>query len=366
VQTAHGWHLFAVEQQRFSLSTKHCRTPARVNPNRASRKAPDSKLLPPVPRTYAIQTLGCQMNRSDSERMYGQLESLGFREVDDVDRAALLVLNTCNIREHAESKVYSYLGKHVSRKRKFPRDVTLAVAGCVAQQEGERMLRRVPELDLVFGPQYVNRLEELLEDVKVNGCKVATTEPAHVLKDISKPKRQSDYILKVMRPGYTAEHYIKIVNRIREHIPDASICGDLIVGFPTETEEQFENSLKLMETIKFDVMNTAAYSPRPSTPAAVMDGQIAEEVKAERLARVNRVFTEHALERSMRYVGRTEEVSVENQNPRDASQVVGRSKTNRPVHFAGDISLLKGKLVDVRVSKAFAFSLQGEAVGEAR
>lgn len=485
-----GWHLFVVEQLRYALATTHLRTPTKHNPNRSSRKGNDDDVLPPVPRTYAIQTMGCQMNRSDSERMAGQLEHMGLREVDDAERAAVLVINTCNIREHAETKVYSYLGRHVTRKRKFPRDVTLCVSGCVAQQEGESMLRRIPELDLAFGPQYVNRLDELLDDVARNGCQVAATDPLHILEDISKPKRQSDvtawvnvmygcgesctfctvgnvvrtveqsrtldavraevqsvadagirevvllgqnidaygrdmfpkrnfaellrhihdvdgidrirfttshpryisetlvktcaelpkimpffhippqsgddHVLKEMRRGYTADYFVKVVERIRSHIPDAAICGDMIVGFPRETEEQFENSLKLMETIKFDVMNTAAYSRRPQTPAAEMDGQIEDDVKADRLARMNRVVTEHALERSSRYVGRTEQVLVEHENPRDASQVVGRTETNRPVHFVGDFEALKGKIVPVKISKAFAFSLQGEAVGAPR
>lgn len=487
METPFGWHVFTVEQVRQTLNATHCRTPLRQNPNRNSRKAPGDDLIKPEPRTYALQTLGCQMNRSDSERMAGQLEHIGFTEVMDPFQASLVILNTCNIREHAESKVYSYMGRHVVRKRKFGRDVTLAVAGCVAQQEGEKMLRRIPELDLVFGPQFANRLDELLDQVKSSGCQISATDPVHIIEDITTPRRESSVtawvnviygcgenctfctvgnvvrtveqsrtlgairseivdiakagirevvllgqnidaygrdmvpkrtfaellrhihdvegierirfttshpryisetlvrtcselpkimpffhippqsgnndILKAMRRGYTVESFIKVVDRIREHIPDAAICGDMIVGFPGESEEQFQNSLDLMDLIKFDVMNTAAYSRRPQTPAAVMEDQIDEEVMHERLLKMNRVVSEHAYERSLRYVGRTEDVLVEHQNPKDATQVVGRTPTNRPVHFQGSIDELKGKIVAVKIVKAFSFSLQGEHVG---
>lgn len=486
-KSVHGWHLFVVEQLRQTLNTTHCRTPMRLNPNRKSRKFSDDDILPPLVNTFALQTLGCQMNRSDSERMAGQLKQMGYSEIEDPFRASLVVLNTCNIREHAESKVYSYMGRHVTRKRKFPGDVTLAVAGCVAQQEGEKMLRRVPELDLVFGPQYVNRLDELLEDVQRNGCQVSATDPVHIVEDITKPRRESDVtawiniifgcgenctfctvgnvvrtveqsrtmdairseietaaksgirevvllgqnvdaygrdmrpkrtfaelmrsihdiegierirfttshpryisenlvrtcaelpkimpsfhippqsgdnaILKAMQRGYTAENFASVVKQIRQHIPDAAICGDMIVGFPGETDEQFQHSLDMMQSIKFDVMNTASYSPRPSTPAAVMEQQVTEEVKHERLLKMNKVVSEHAYERSLRYVGRIEEVLVEHENPKDASKVVGRNPTNRPVHFTGRIEELKGKLVPVKIVKAFSFSLQGEQAG---
>lgn len=484
VQTHDGWHVFVVEQVRHVLHLKHERTPSKENPN---RRRQDVGVVEPVEGTFAVQTLGCQMNRSDSERMAGELVRLGYTEIDDAFRAAVLVLNTCNIREHAESKVYSYIGRHVERKRSFANKVTLAVAGCVAQQEGERMLRRIPELDLVFGPQYVNRLGDLLEDVKRNLCQVAATEPVHIMEDISKPKRGStvtawvnvlygcgenctfctvgnvvrsveqsrtmdairkevedialagirevvllgqnidaygrdmyprrkfaellryihdvdgidrirfttshpryisgglvktcaqlpkvmpffhippqsgnDEVLKAMRRGYTVRSFKAVVRRIRQEMPDAAICGDMIVGFPGETEEQFQESLKLMEELKFDVMNTAAYSPRPHTPAAVMDGQVPEAVKSDRLARINRVVTRHAEERSRRYVGRVEHILVEGINPRDGTQVVGRNPNNRPVLFAGS-DAMKGKIVPVKIVKAYPFSLTGEQVGE--
>ncbi|CAN8065193.1 unnamed protein product [Agarophyton chilense] len=489
VETKDGWHVFVVEEALHVLRTKHERTPSRNNPNRKKGAEFIDDVPLPFPYTYAIQTLGCQMNRSDSERMAGELSRLGYVETSDPSRASILVINTCNIREHAESKVYSYLGRHVIRKRMYPTDVTLCVAGCVAQQEGEKMLRRIPELDLVFGPQYANRLGDLLSDVERNRCQIAATDPIHIQEDISKPKREStvtawinvmygcgenctfctvgnvvrsveqsrtmaairaeiteaakdgirevvllgqnidaygrdmyprktfstllnfihdvegierirfttshpryissnlvnvcatlpkimpyfhippqsgdNIILKEMRRGYTVETYEAIVNRIRERIPDAGICGDMIVGFPGETEDQFNRSLELMSRVKFDVMNTAAYSPRPQTPAAIMKNQIPDAVKADRLNRMNIVVKAHALERSLRYVGRTEEVLVEEENPKDSRQVIGRNPTNRRVYFEGSIAELKGKIVPVKIYHAFPFSLKGQKVGPA-
>lgn len=485
VHTDLGWHVYAVEEMRHMLKTKHSRTASRQNPNKKS----DNEIPAPLPNTYAMQTLGCQMNMSDSERMAGELSRMGYHEIEDPFRASVLVLNTCNIRDHAESKVYSYIGRHTARKRKHPQDVTLCVAGCVAQQEGEKMLRRIPELDLVFGPQYTNRLGDLLEDVQLNQCQVAATDPIPIQEDISKPRRKStvtawinvmygcgenctfctvgnvvrsveqsrtmgairneikdaaeagirevvllgqnidaygrdmfpkrkfaelleyihdvdgierirfttshpryistnlvstcaklkkimpcfhippqsgnDEILKSMKRGYSAKGFLKVVNRIREDIPDAGICGDMIVGFPGETEEQFQDSLVLMDTVKFDLMNTASYSPRPQTPAAEFENQVPEAVKADRLARMNNLVTKHALERSERYVGRVEHVLVERESPKDPGAVVGRMPTNRPVCFPGSISELQGKLVPVRITQAFAFSVVGEQVGDA-
>jgi hypothetical protein len=148
---------------------------------------PDSDL------TYKLETMGCQMNIADSERMEGQLQSLGIRPFgeDEVKgkQPDVIVLNTCSIRDHAEQKVYSYIGPHANRK-KAGEDVTIIVAGCVAQQEGENLLRRAPEVDLVMGPQYANRLGDLLEDV-ANGNQVVATEASHIMEDSTKPRRQS-------------------------------------------------------------------------------------------------------------------------------------------------------------------------------
>lgn len=444
-------------------------------------------------RRYHITTFGCQMNKADSERMAGILETMGFEWAEEPDEADLILYNTCTIRDNAEQKVYSYLGRQARRKQDNP-DLTIVVAGCVAQQEGESLLRRVPELDLVMGPQYANQLDSLLEQV-FNGNQVVATEPVHIMEDITKPRRDSKVtawvnviygcnerctycvvpgvrgveqsrtpeairaemeelgrqgykevtllgqnidaygrdlpgatpegrhlhtftdllyfvhdvpgvdrirfatshpryfterlikacaelpkvcehfhipfqsgdndVLKAMARGYTHERYRRIIDLIREYMPDASISADAIVGFPGETEEQFQNTLKLVEEIGFDLINTAAYSPRPGTPAAVWENQLSEEVKADRLQRLNHLVNTKAAERSQRYAGRVEEVLVEDQNPKDPTQVMGRTRGNRLTFFPGDIHELKGKVVKVRITEVRPFSLTGQPLVEA-
>ena len=443
-----------------------------------------------APRNYHVVTFGCQMNKADSERMAGVLDDMGMISVDDPNQADLVLYNTCTIRDNAEQKVYSYLGRQAKRKKDKP-DLTLVVAGCVAQQEGEKLLRRVPELDLVMGPQHANRLGDLLEQV-LDGNQVVATEPIHIIEDITKPRRdskvtawvnviygcnekcsycvvpavrgleQSRYpedirremeelgrqgykeitllgqnidaygrdlpgstpegrhkynftdlltfvhdvpgierirfatshpryfterliktcaelpkvckhfhvpfqsgdndVLKAMRRGYTHQKYRRIIDTIRSYMPDASISADAIVAFPGETEEQFENTLKLVDDIGFDQLNTAAYSPRPGTPAAVWENQLPEDVKSDRLQRLNHLVAQKAAERSKRYAGRIEEVLVEDQNPKNPSQVMGRTRGNRLTFFEGDINDLRGKVISVKITEVRAFSLTGEPV----
>ncbi|MGL5060296.1 MAG: tRNA (N6-isopentenyl adenosine(37)-C2)-methylthiotransferase MiaB, partial [Microcoleus sp.] len=366
-----------------------------------------------------------------------------------------------------------------------------------AQQEGESLLRRVPELDLVMGPQHANRLEDLLEQV-FDGNQVVATEAVHIMEDIAKPRRDSKVtawvnviygcnerctycvvpnvrgveqsripeairaemeelsrqgyreitllgqnidaygrdlpgtksdgshqhtltdllyfvsdvsgidrlrfatshpryfterliracaeipqvcehfhipfqsgdndILKAMSRGYTQEKYRRIVDLIRKYMPDAAITADAIVGFPGETEAQFEKTVKLVEDVGFDLVNTAAYSPRPGTPAALWENQLSEEVKADRLQRLNHAVTAAAMARSQRYLGRIEEVLVEAQNVKDPTQVMGRTRGNRLTFFQGDVAQLLGKIVPVKITEIRAFSVTGEMVdnGNAR
>ena len=139
---------------------------------------------------YSMDSMGCQMNSADAERMEGQLKALGFAQADEPKDAQVVVINTCSIREHAQAKVYSYLGPHAQRKQRGE-DLAIVVAGCVAQQEGEELLRRVPEIDLVMGPQYANRLGDLLEGV-FNGNQIVATAPTHIMEDPTQPQRQSE------------------------------------------------------------------------------------------------------------------------------------------------------------------------------
>lgn len=449
--------------------------------------APDVSVDKGAGLKYSIITSGCQMNVADSERLAGVLQnSLMLTETDDPSEANVVILNTCSIRDHAEQKVYDTLGPFAARKRKGE-SIALVVSGCVAQQEGEALLKRVPEVDLVMGPQYVSRLGDLLEDVS-RGHQVVATDPTLLSEDVSRPVRghvlrawvnvihgcnehctycvvpgvrgveQSrsmesilqevlhlaengykeitllgqnidaygrdqtpkrtfadllhyindripkgtieriryvtshpryfservidavasldkvcecfhmpfqagdDEVLKNMRRGYTFDSYMKIIQRIREKSPDASICGDVIVGFPGETDEQFQRTLDLMNAVKFDNLNTFSYSPRPNTEAALWSNQIPEDIKAERLQKVQRLAAQHGMERSQRYLGKIVEVLVEDRNPKNTAQVMGRTRQNRQVFFDADFDLTKGKLLNVKINEARPWSLMGEMV----
>ena len=182
-------------------------------------------------------------------------------------------------------------------------------------------------------------------------------------------------VLRRMRRGYTFESYMRIIDKIRQASPDAAITADVIVGFPGETEAAFQRTLDLMEAVKFDNLNSFAYSPRPNTEAATwtdeehdIDGDkadyfvVPEDVKKERLARVQELAVRHGLERSQRYLGRTMEVLVEDKNPRKPGQVMGRTRQGRQVFFDGNIDEIKGEFVQVEITEARTWSLMGKPV----
>jgi tRNA-2-methylthio-N6-dimethylallyladenosine synthase len=160
------------------------------------------------------------------------------------------------------------------------------------------------------------------------------------------------------------DRYRRIVERIRERMPDAAISADVIVAFPGESDAQYRRTLDLIEEIGFDAVNTAAYSPRPNTPAATWPDQLSEAVKVERLRELNALVERKAKERSARYAGRTEQILVEGRNPKDPAQVMGRTRTNRLTFCAGEradgTALQPGDLVNVRIEQVRAFSLGGK------
>ena len=443
------------------------------------------------PGSYWITTFGCQMNKADSERMAGILEKMGYQEAKAELEADLVIYNTCTIRDNAEQKVYSYLGRQAKRKQTLPH-LKLIVAGCVAQQEGEALLRRVPEVDLIMGPQHANRLEVLLNKVD-NGQQVVATEEQHILEDLTTARRDSkicawvniiygcnerctycvvpsvrgkeqsrtpqairleienlaslgykeitllgqnidaygrdlpgitkegrrkntltdllhyihnveglerirfatshpryftnrliqacaelpkvcehfhipfqsgdNRILQSMGRGYTIERYRGIIERIRNLIPNASISSDVIVAFPGETDEQFQSTLKIIKEISFDQVNTAAYSPRPNTPAAGWSNQLPESIKVERLKELNSLVEKTAKERNMRYKDHVEEILAEGINPKDKQQLMGRTRTNRLTFFPqkGPKGCLykAGELVELQIKEIRSFSLSG-------
>lgn len=172
----------------------------------------------------------------------------------------------------------------------------------------------------------------------------------------------SNDILASMGRGHTREKYLHIVDRIRSRLPDASISADVIVGFPGETEQDFLDTLSLMEEVKFDTVNTAAYSPRPNTPAATWENQIEDEIKQDRLQRINVLVKKHAEERRARMMGRTVEVLVEERNVRVPTQVMGRTTHGYIVYCDGDIDELRGRLVNVQIEQTKQFHLVGTIV----
>jgi len=169
-----------------------------------------------------------------------------------------------------------------------------------------------------------------------------------------------------MARGYTVDRYRRIIERIRERMPDAAISADVIVAFPGETDAQYRRTLDLIEEIGFDQVNTAAYSPRPNTPAADWPGQLSEAVKVERLQEINALVERTARERSARYAGRIEEILVEGLNPKDPQQVMGRTRTNRLTFFpaakADGSAWQAGDLAAVRIEAVRPFSLSGVAM----
>ncbi len=431
------------------------------------------------------------MNKADSERMAGILEAMGYYQADQELNADLVLYNTCTIRDNAEQKVYSYLGRQAIRKRLDPK-LKLVVAGCVAQQEGEKLLRRVPEIDLIMGPQHANRLETLLGQVE-NGQQVVATDNNQILEDLTTARRDSSIcawvnviygcnerctycvvpsvrgkeqsrtanaikqeiedlasrgykeitllgqnidaygrdlpgitaegrrkntltdllyfihdiegierirfatshpryfterlikacselpkvcehfhipfqsgsneMLKHMARGYTIEKYQRIIESIREKMPYASISSDVIVAFPGEREEDFNQTLRIIKDIKFDQVNTAAYSPRPNTPAASWSNQIPEEVKIKRLRQLNNLVESVARNLNNRYLNKVEQILVEADNPRDSNQIMGRTRTNRLTFFSkngpSDITYNVGDLVQVKIDEVRSFSLSG-------
>ncbi len=446
--------------------------------------------------SYWITTFGCQMNKADSERMAGTLEKMGYSRALDEFKADLVLYNTCTIRDSAQQKVYSFLGKQVKRKHEFPK-LKLVVAGCLAQQEGESLLRRVPEIDLIMGPQHVNNLENLLGRVD-SGNQVVATEETFISEDITNARRDSsicgwvniiygcnercsycvvpsvrgkeqsrypdaikneiinlardnfkevtllgqnidaygrdlpgtkkdgsnaytltdllyfihdvegirrirfatshpryfskrliqacyeldkvcehfhipfqsgnDEILRLMARGYTVDKYKKIIENIRLLMPNASITADAIVAFPGETEKQYQDTLKLINEIGFDQVMTAAYSPRPNTPAAKWDNQIPEEVKKVRLKEINELIDKISRQRNQRYLNNIESILIEGFNPKNTSQIMGRTRTNRltfleiPKNNKFNYSL--GDELNVKITEARSFSLSGQIINE--
>jgi len=431
-----------------------------------------------------IKTYGCQMNVYDSERMADVLAPLGYAMTDVPDGADLVVLNTCHIREKATEKTYSELGRIKELKQAKAAEggvMTIAVAGCVAQAEGEEIMRRQPAVDFVVGPQSYHRLPELIArthralgqrlaadfaaeekfdalpamraatgvtafltvqegcDKFCTFCVVPYTRGAEYSRPVqailaeaerlaaqgvrevtllgqnvnayagegglaglarrlakipgldriryttSHPRDMdealiaahrelealmpflhlpvqsgSDRVLKAMNRGHDATAYLKLVERIRAARPDMALSGDFIVGFPGETDREFEQTLELVRQVRYAQAFSFKYSPRPGTPAAALGAQVPEAVKEERLARLNDLLNEHQSAFNTAQTGRVLPVLFERAGRRPG-QVVGRSPYLQPVHIEAPESLI-GQIAPVRITQATRGSLTGEAV----
>ncbi len=433
-------------------------------------------------RKLYIKTYGCQMNVYDSERMAEALGPAGYEQTSLPEEADLIVLNTCHIREKAAEKVYSELGRLRPLKDARP-DLRIGVAGCVAQAEGEEIMRRAPLVDLVVGPQSYHRLPELeararsgqkaldtdfpVEDkfevlrqrpkaprgptaflTVQEGCdkfcafcvvpytrgaevsrpvarvleegrdlvergvreitllgqnvnayhgpgpdggdwslaqliealaaidgleriRYTTSHPRDMQEDLIEAhgtcdklmpylhlpvQSGSDRILKRMNRGHSAEEYLRLIERIRAARPDILISGDFIVGFPEETEADFQATLDLVEAVGYGQAYSFKYSPRPGTPAAERE-QLSEEVKSERLARLQALLDRQARALQEAMVGRRVRVLFEKPGRRPG-QMVGKSEYLHAVHVA-DCSARIGDLAEVEIVESGAHSLAG-------
>ena len=438
-------------------------------------------------RKVYIRTFGCQMNEYDSDKMADVLAAAeGFEKTDTIEEADLILFNTCSVREKAQEKVFADLGRLKPLKRAKP-GLMIGVGGCVASQEGEEIVRRAPFVDVVFGPQTLHRLPELLAGRRATGraqvdisfpeiekfdhlppsrvegasafvsimegcskycsfCVVPYTrgeevsrpfddvlaevrdlagkgvkeitllgqnvnayvgemadgEPAdfalllaHVARiealerlryttshplefsqrlidaygkipklvsQVHLPVQSgSDRILAAMKRNYTAMEYKSIIRRLRAVRPDVSISSDFIVGFPGETEADFEQTMKLVEDVRFDGSFSFVYSPRPGTPAANLADDTPHAAKLERLQRLQKRLQEFSEEYSRAMVGSRQRVLVEGSSRKSAAELAGRTDNNRVVNFPGS-SRLVGQFVEVDITKALPHSLRGAVV----
>jgi len=437
-----------------------------------------------VTKKLYIKTMGCQMNEYDSDKMADVLRaSHGFERTDNPEEADLLLVNTCSIREKAQEKVFSELGRWRQLKEKNP-NVKIGVGGCVASQEGEGITRRAPFVDMVFGPQTLHRLPELLDNVErhaqsvvdvsfpeiekfdrlpepradgptafvsiMEGCskycsfcvvpytrgeeisrpfddviaEVATLAaqgvrevnllgqnvnayrgPMHdgAIADLATliyyvaavdgidrirfttshpvefndslvqayaevPKlasylhlpvqHGSDRILAAMKRGHTVLEYKQKIRKLREARPGISLSSDFIVGFPGETDRDFEALMNLIADVGFDQSFSFVYSARPGTPAASLDDDTPQSVKKERLQILQARINQQAMAISEAMVGKVERVLVEKLSRKSARQVSGRTENNRWVNFDADPSCI-GQFVDVVITEALPNSLRG-------
>ncbi len=423
------------------------------------------------------------MNEDDSGRILGQLEGLNYRPTGDIDKADLILMNTCSIREKAEHKVYSALGRFKCIKAKRP-DIIIGVGGCVAQQQGERLLKRLAYLDIVFGTTNIHKLPEMIRNVETDRKQVSVTDlnnsldPAEfastqretslvkayvtimrgcnnfcsycivpyvrgreisrrsadiidevkglaaaglkevtligqnvnsygnngnditfssLLKEICKvdgierirfttshPKDLSEellyifheekkacrhihlpiqsgsnFILEKMQRGYSREQYLSKIELLRKLYPDISITTDVIVGFPAERENDYLDTINMIESVEFDNIFSFKYSSRPNTKAATFDDHITDDIKSERLLNLQEIQKNITLKKNRMMIGGLKEVLVEGKAKIDDGKFTGRTSCNRIVNFQGNKKWI-GSIKDVYIEDAYVNSLKGK------
>jgi len=437
-------------------------------------------------KKFYLETFGCQMNVVDSERIVDLLQQAGYQQIATADNADLILLNTCSVRDKAERKVYGHLGRFKPLKDENPA-LILGVGGCVAQQEGERLLQKLPFLDIVFGTHNVHKLPEMVRSVEENRVRCHETEfldretrlqlfPARTAGDaitrfvtvmqgcdnfcsycivphvrgreVSRPSGEilaevqeladagvreitligqnvnsfglkepgersfaellgavhevkgierirfttshpkdlsdelidafgvldklcnhlhlpvqsgSDTILRAMNRGYTAAGYLEKVRRLKSVCPDIRLTSDIIVGFPGESEADFEQTLELMSQVRYADVFSFLYSPRPGTAAAELSDNLPAKQRQVRFDRLLALQEEISRDTWQGDVGRTLPVLVEGESRLGGGQVFGRTTWNRIVNFSGDKSLV-GRVVAVRITASYRNSQLGEMV----
>ena len=432
-----------------------------------------------------IRTFGCQMNEYDTSKMADVLgASHGLTLTDQPQEADVLLLNTCSVREKAQEKVFSMLGQWRELKQKRP-ELIIGVGGCVASQEGEAILKRAPYVDLVFGPQTLHRLPEMLNDARakqrsvvditfpeiekfdhmpapksdgvsayvsiMEGCskyctfcvvpytrgdefsrpfddviaevvelarqgvreinllgqnvnayrgemddgavadlallinyvaavegieriRYTTSHPIEMSDSLIQAYAEvpqlvshlhlpvqsgSDRILALMKRKHTALEYKTIIRKLREVRPDISMSSDFIIGFPGESDADFEATMNLIAEVNFDHSFSFIYSPRPGTPAASLPDDVPLAVKKQRLALLQQRINQQTADFSRAMVGTTQRILVSGPAKKQPDQLSGRTENNRVVNFKGDSSLI-GQFVDVTITEALPNSLRGE------
>ena len=427
------------------------------------------------------------MNEYDSSRMADLMhEAYGLRLVGEPEDADVILMNTCSVREKAEEKVYSELGRYRKIKDQRP-DLIIGVGGCVAQQEGERIQKRAPFVDMVFGPQAYHKLPEMVKQIRRERVHLTATDMPEIEKfdhlpravhgghsafvtimegcdkfctfcvvpytrgpELSRPvddvlrecremldagaveitllgqnvngylgpgpdgeawdfsmllfavarldglkrlrfftshpmevneglieafgelevlmpflhlpvQSGSDRILKAMHRGHDRGHYIKLIEAIREARPDIALSSDFIVGFPGETDADFEDTLDLVRRVRFDTAFCFNYSPRPGTPAAKVADNVPQAVKDARLQRLLALLRQQTREMHHAHIGRIEDVLVERPS-KTPGDMQGRTPDFKIVHFRGGTELV-GKMLPLRITEAYGQSLRGEPPG---